>query len=52
MDGLREKSHYFVGIYLEKYVEDGLLEEKWPMLFDRMRSVRHADQYINTLGFL
>jgi hypothetical protein len=21
------------------------VEEDWPMLFDRMRSVRHADQY-------
>ena len=44
-DGIREKSHYCVGIYLEKYVDEGLLEEKWPMLFDRMRSIRHADQY-------
>jgi uncharacterized protein (UPF0332 family) len=44
-DGIREKSHYCVGVYLEKYVKEGLLEEEWPMLFDRMRSVRHADQY-------
>lgn len=44
-DGVREKSHYCLGLYLQKYVEEGALEEDWPMLFDRMRSVRHADQY-------
>ena len=44
-DGVREKSHYCVGIYLEKYVEQNVLEEKWVMLFDRMRSARHTDQY-------
>jgi len=44
-DGVREKSHYCVGLYLQKYVEEGALEEEWPMLFDRIRSVRHADQY-------
>lgn len=44
-DGVREKSHYCIGLYLEKYVEDGTLEEEWPMLFDRIRSIRHADQY-------
>ena len=32
-------------MYLEKYVEQGLLEKEWVMIFDRMRSVRHADQY-------
>ena len=26
-------------------MEDGSLEVEWPMLFDRIRSVRHADQY-------
>jgi hypothetical protein len=30
---------------LQRYVEDGTLEEDWTMLFDRIRSVRHADQY-------
>ncbi|MFZ2471610.1 MAG: HEPN domain-containing protein [Methanothrix sp.] len=44
-DGVREKSHYCIGLYLQRYVEDGTLEEDWPMLFDRIRSVRHADQY-------
>jgi len=44
-DGVREKSHYCIGLYLQRYVEDGTLEEEWPMLFDRIRGVRHADQY-------
>jgi uncharacterized protein (UPF0332 family) len=44
-DGVREKSHYCIGLYLQRYVEDGTLEEDWPMLFDRIRSVHHADQY-------
>ncbi len=44
-DGVREKSHYCAGVYLEKYVEQGVLEEDWFLIFDRLRSVRHADQY-------
>jgi uncharacterized protein (UPF0332 family) len=44
-DGVREKSHYCIGLYLQKYVEKGVLEEEWPMLFDRIRSIRHSDQY-------
>jgi len=44
-DGVREKSHYCIGLYLQTYVEKDDLEEEWPMLFDRIRSVRHADQY-------
>jgi uncharacterized protein (UPF0332 family) len=44
-DGVREKSHYCIGLYMQRYVDDGILEEDWPMLFDRIRSVRHADQY-------
>jgi uncharacterized protein (UPF0332 family) len=44
-DGVREKSHYCIGLYLQKYVDEGALEDEWPMLFDRIRSVRHADQY-------
>jgi uncharacterized protein (UPF0332 family) len=44
-DGVREKSHYCIGLYLQRYVENGSLEVEWPMLFDRMRSIRHADQY-------
>lgn len=44
-DGVREKSHCCIGLYLQRYVENGALEEDWPMLFDRIRSVRHVDQY-------
>lgn len=44
-DGVREKSHYCVGVYLGKYVEQGALEEDCVLIFDRMRSVRHTDQY-------
>lgn len=44
-DGVREKSHYCIGLYLQTYVENDELEEEWPMLFDRIRSIRHADQY-------
>jgi uncharacterized protein (UPF0332 family) len=44
-DGIREKSHYCIGIYLEKYVNSGDLEEEYVLLFDRMRSARNTDQY-------
>ena len=44
-DGVREKSHYCIARYLEKYVEEGLLEEEWILLLDRIRDVRHMDQY-------
>jgi len=44
-DGVREKSHYCVGVYLGKYVAESVLEEDWVLIFDRMRSVRHTDQY-------
>lgn len=44
-DGIREKSHYCIGIYLEKYIESGNLEEEYVMLFDRIRSARNTDQY-------
>jgi uncharacterized protein (UPF0332 family) len=44
-DGVREKSHYCIGLYLQRYVEKGALEVEWPMLFDRIRSIRHAEQY-------
>jgi uncharacterized protein (UPF0332 family) len=44
-DGVREKSHYCIGIYLEKYVNSGDLEEEYVMVFDRMRSARNTDQY-------
>jgi uncharacterized protein (UPF0332 family) len=44
-DGVREKSHYCIGIYLEMYAEKGLLEEEWVALFDHIRGLRQADQY-------
>lgn len=44
-DGVREKSHYCISIYLEKYYRKGFLEENWILLFDRMRSKRHMQQY-------
>lgn len=44
-DGVREKSHYCIGIYLGKYVEQGVLENDWVLIFDRIRSLRHTDQY-------
>lgn len=44
-DGVREKSHYCIGIYLDSYQNQGLLEEKWVILFDRMRNTRHSGQY-------
>ncbi len=44
-DGVREKSHYCIGVYLEKYVDNGDLEEEYTLLFDRMRSARNTDQY-------
>jgi uncharacterized protein (UPF0332 family) len=44
-DGVREKSHYCIARYLEKYVEEKLFEEEWVFLLDRIRDVRHTDQY-------
>lgn len=44
-DGVREKSHYCIVIYLEEYHKNELLEERWITLFDRMRRNRHAGQY-------
>lgn len=44
-DGVREKNHYCIGVYLEKYIHEGFLEEKWVMLFHRMRSIRHTEHY-------
>jgi uncharacterized protein (UPF0332 family) len=44
-DGVREKSHYCIGVYLDKYGEKGQLEEEWVALFDRYRKLREADQY-------
>ena len=44
-DGVREKSHYCIGVYLESYREQGLLEDEWVLQFDRMRGMRQNDQY-------
>lgn len=44
-DGVREKSHYCIGVYLEKYVQKDILEEEWALIFDRIRSARHTNQY-------
>jgi uncharacterized protein (UPF0332 family) len=44
-DGVREKSHYCIGVYLESYREKGLLEDDWILQFDHMRGLRQNDQY-------
>ena len=44
-DGVREKSHFCIGVYLDSYREKGLLEEEWVVLFHYMRSFRENDQY-------
>ena len=44
-DGVREKSHYCIGVYLESYHEKGLLEDVWVLQFDHMRGLRQSDQY-------
>ncbi len=44
-DGVREKSHYCIGVYLESYSESGLLEDEWILQFDHMRGLRQNDQY-------
>ncbi|HVP94349.1 MAG TPA: HEPN domain-containing protein [Methanoregulaceae archaeon] len=44
-DGVREKSHYCIGRYLETYAGSGRLEGKWVTLFDRIRKKREDNQY-------
>jgi uncharacterized protein (UPF0332 family) len=44
-DGLREKSHYCIELYLDSYVREGHLEAGWIAVFGRMRSARHTDLY-------
>jgi len=45
-DGWREKSHACVARYLEeKHVKAGRLEQAIPALLDRMRDIRHSNQY-------
>ena len=44
-DGVREKSHFCVARYLERYVEEGDLDRKWVDLLDRIRDIMHSGQY-------
>jgi uncharacterized protein (UPF0332 family) len=44
-DGLREKSHLCIELYLSSYVTKGVLEPLWIAQFSRMRSARHMDLY-------
>ncbi|WP_292367782.1 HEPN domain-containing protein [Methanoregula sp. UBA64] len=44
-DGIREKSHYCIGVYLEACRDAGLLEDEWVLQFDHMRGLRQDDQY-------
>jgi uncharacterized protein (UPF0332 family) len=44
-DGVREKSHYCIGVYLESYRDSGLVEDEWVLQFDHMRRMRQNDQY-------
>jgi uncharacterized protein (UPF0332 family) len=44
-DGIREKSHYCIGVYLDSFREKGLLEDEWVLQFDHMRGLRQNDQY-------
>jgi len=45
MDGYREKSHYCVARYLERYVAADQLEARWVDLLDHYRAQRHESQY-------
>jgi len=44
-DGVREKSHLCVELYLGGYAIKGDLEASWIAQFSRMRSARHMDLY-------
>ncbi|MCT8337300.1 HEPN domain-containing protein [Methanoculleus sp. Afa-1] len=44
-DGIREKSHYCIELYLNHYAQSGDLEEEWVLMFSRMRTQRHESQY-------
>jgi uncharacterized protein (UPF0332 family) len=39
-DGIREKSHYCIGVYLESYHKKGLLEDEWVLQFDHLRRLK------------
>lgn len=44
-DGVREKSHGCILLYLESYAHRGLIDTRWIEMFDRIMSLRHEDQY-------
>lgn len=44
-DGLREKSHRCILLYLEFYTANGKLETEFVETFERVMSLRHEDQY-------
>jgi uncharacterized protein (UPF0332 family) len=45
-DGVREKSHYCIGVYLESYREKGLLEDGLVLqVGGHIRGLRQNDQY-------
>jgi uncharacterized protein (UPF0332 family) len=44
-DGIREKSHYCIGRYLEIYTSSGEMDAKWVNFFDRVRKKREENQY-------
>ncbi len=43
-DGIFEKSHFCLGLYLKKCADDGQLESRWPLLFGRLRTRRHDER--------
>ncbi|OPX69644.1 MAG: HEPN domain protein [Methanoregulaceae archaeon PtaB.Bin108] len=44
-DGVREKSHGCILLYLESYAHRGLIDHTWIEMFDHILSLRHEDQY-------
>lgn len=44
-DGVREKSHGCILLYLESYAHRGLIDHSWVEIFDHIMSLRHEDQY-------
>lgn len=44
-DGFREKSHYCIGVYLQKLADEKKMDAKWPLIFHSIRNQRHTQQY-------
>jgi uncharacterized protein (UPF0332 family) len=44
-DGFREKSHYCIGVYLQKLADEKKMDAKWPVIFHSIRNQRHTQQY-------